>query len=97
MSNHELTQWNLTSQNKPFESAARADFPATPEGGCASVGPHPNFVSGLQVGEVDVTPLSTSRASTLVNRSVWLDVESPDWSCSARSPCGGRSRWSQFA
>jgi Domain of unknown function (DUF3291) len=76
MSSHELAQLNVALMKEPLESPAMADFVANLDRINALAESSPGFLWRLQTEEGDATALRPLGASTLVNMSVWRDIES---------------------
>lgn len=76
MSNHELAQLNVAVMKEPLESPSMADFVANLDRINALAEASPGFVWRLQTDGGDATALRPMGEDTLVNVSVWQDVES---------------------
>ena len=76
MSQYELAQLNIAVMKEPLESPTMADFVANLERINALAEKSAGFVWRLQTEEGDATALRPLGESTLVNMSVWRDVES---------------------
>jgi hypothetical protein len=76
MSNYELAQLNVAVMREPLESPRMAEFVANLERINALAEASPGFVWRLQTEEGDATALRPMGEDTLVNVSVWQDVES---------------------
>jgi heme-degrading monooxygenase HmoA len=76
MSAYELAQLNIARMKEPLESPTMADFVANLDRINALAESSPGFVWRLQTAEGDATALRPLGADTLVNVSVWRDVES---------------------
>jgi hypothetical protein len=76
MSTHELAQLNIALMKEPLESPGMADFVANLDRINALAERSPGFVWRLQTEEGDATALRPLGEDTLVNVSVWKDVES---------------------
>ena len=72
---HELAQLNIALMREPLESPAMADFVANLERINALAERSPGFVWRLQTAQGDATALRPLGEDTLVNVSVWRDVE----------------------
>ena len=75
MSACELAQLNIAVMKEPLESPAMADFVANLDRINALAESSPGFVWRLQTEEGDATALRPLGDDTLVNVSVWKDVE----------------------
>jgi hypothetical protein len=76
MSAYELAQLNIAVMKEPLESPGMADFVANLDRINALAESSPGFVWRLQTEEGDATAVRPMGADTLVNMSVWGDVES---------------------
>jgi hypothetical protein len=76
MSAYELAQLNIALMREPLESPRMADFVASLDQINALAESSPGFVWRLQTEEGDATALRPLGEDTLVNVSVWRDVES---------------------
>jgi len=76
MSRHELAQLNIATMKEPLKSPGMADFVANLDRINALADGSPGFVWRLQSDEGDATALRPLGDSTLVNMSVWRDIES---------------------
>lgn len=76
MSAYELAQLNIAVMKEPLESPAMADFVANLDRINALAENSPGYVWRLQTEEGDATALRPLGDDTLVNVSVWKDVES---------------------
>jgi len=76
MSNYELAQLNVAIMKEPLESPRLADFVANLDRINALAEASPGFVWRLQTEEGDATALRPMGEDTLVNISVWQDVDS---------------------
>jgi hypothetical protein len=76
MSAYELAQLNIARMKEPLESPTMADFVANLERINALAESSPGFVWRLQTEEGDATALRPLGDDTLVNVSIWRDVES---------------------
>ncbi len=76
MSDYELAQLNIAIMKEPLDSPSMADFVANLDRINALADGSPGFVWRLQSEEGDATALRPLGAETLVNMSVWQDVES---------------------
>ena len=76
MSAYELAQLNIARMKEPLESPTMADFVANLDRINALAESSPGFVWRLQTAEGDATALRPLGADTLVNVSVWRDVDS---------------------
>ncbi len=76
MSAYELAQLNIALMKEPLESPRMADFVANLDRINALAESSPGFVWRLQTEEGDATALRPLGEDTLVNVSVWRDVES---------------------
>jgi heme-degrading monooxygenase HmoA len=76
MSRFELAQLNIATMREPLESPAMADFVANLDRINALAESQPGFVWRLQTEEGDATALRPLGDDTLVNVSVWRDLES---------------------
>jgi hypothetical protein len=76
MSAYELAQLNVAIMKEPLESPRMADFVANLERINALAENSPGFVWRLQTEAGDATSLRPLGESTLVNVSVWRDVDS---------------------
>ena len=75
MSGFELAQLNVALMKEPLESPGMADFVANLDRINAVADSAPGFVWRLQTEEGDATALRPLGELTLVNMSVWRDVE----------------------
>jgi len=78
MSAYELAQLNIAIMKEPLESPGMADFVANLDRINALAEASPGFVWRLQTEEGDATAMRPLGEQTLVNMSVWRDVESLD-------------------
>ena len=76
MSAYELAQLNVALMKEPLESPAMADFVANLDRINALAESSPGFVWRLQTEDGNATGLRPLGEDTLVNVSVWKDVES---------------------
>ena len=76
MSQYELAQLNVAIMKEPLQSPGMADFVANLDRINALAEASPGFVWRLQTEEGDATALRPMGENTLVNMSVWRDVES---------------------
>jgi uncharacterized protein DUF3291 len=76
MSSYELAQLNIAVMKEPLESPAMVDFVTSLERINALAESSPGFVWRLKTEAGDATALRPLGAETLVNMSVWRDVES---------------------
>ena len=76
MSAYELAQLNIAVMREPLESPGMADFVANLEKINALAEAFPGYLWRLQSDEGDATAFRPLGAMTLVNMSVWKDVES---------------------
>ncbi len=76
MSTYELAQLNIASMKEPLESPRMADFVANLDRINALAEASPGFVWRLQTEEGDATAMRPMGEDTLVNISVWQDVDS---------------------
>jgi hypothetical protein len=76
MSAYELAQLNIALMKEPLDSPGMADFVANLDRINALAESSPGFVWRLQTEEGDATALRPLGEGTLVNVSVWRDVES---------------------
>jgi hypothetical protein len=76
MSQWQLAQLNIAAMNTPFEAPEMADFVNNLERINQLADESPGFVWRLQTEEGDATALRPFGEDTLVNLSVWRDVES---------------------
>lgn len=76
MSAYQLAQLNIASMKYPLDSPGMADFVNNLEHINALADSTPGFVWRLQTEEGDATSLKPLGDQTLVNMSVWKDVES---------------------
>lgn len=76
MSTYELAQLNVARMKEPLESPTMADFVANLERINALAESSPGFLWRLQTEEGDATALRPLGEDTLVNVSVWRDVQS---------------------
>ena len=76
MPRFELAQLNIAIMKEPLESPGMADFVANLDRINALAEESPGFLWRLQTEEGDATALRPLGDSTLVNMSVWRDVES---------------------
>ena len=76
MSNYELAQLNVALMREPLESPGMADFVANLVRINALAEASPGYVWRLQTEDGDATALRPLGENTLVNISVWKDVES---------------------
>ena len=75
MPNYHLAQLNLAEMKFPSESAEMDDFHANIDRINALADDAPGFVWRLQTEEGDATSIRTFGENTLVNLSVWQDLE----------------------
>jgi hypothetical protein len=75
MARHELAQLNVAVMREPLESPAMADFVANLDRINDLAERSPGFVWRLQTDEGDATALRPLGEDTIVNMSVWRDVE----------------------
>ncbi|HKE40660.1 MAG TPA: DUF3291 domain-containing protein [Casimicrobiaceae bacterium] len=76
MSNYQLAQLNIALMKEPLDSPRMADFVANLDRINALAESSPGFVWRLQTEEGNATALRPLGEETLVNVSVWRDVES---------------------
>ncbi len=76
MSAYELAQLNIAIMNEPLTSPVMADFVANLDRINALADGTPGFVWRLQTEEGDATAMRPLGEETIVNLSVWQDVES---------------------
>jgi hypothetical protein len=76
VSKYELAQLNIAVMKEPLESPGMADFVANLDRINALAETSPGFLWRLQTEEGDATALRPLGEDTLVNVSVWKDVES---------------------
>lgn len=76
MSQHELAQLNIAKMVAPLDSPILADFVANLDRINALAEQSPGFVWRLQTEEGDATALRPFGEDTLVNLTVWADLES---------------------
>jgi hypothetical protein len=76
MSTYELAQLNIALMKEPLESPGMADFVANLDRINALAESWPGFVWRLKTEEGNATVLRPLGSDTLVNMSVWEDVES---------------------
>ena len=76
MSAYELAQLNVAIMREPLESPGMADFVANLDRINALAESSPGFVWRLQSEEGDATAMRPMGDDTLVNMSVWQDVDS---------------------
>lgn len=76
MSAYELAQLNIAIMKEPLESPSMADFVANLDRINALAESSPGFVWRLQNEDGDATALRPMGEDTLVNMSIWRDVES---------------------
>jgi hypothetical protein len=76
MTAYELAQLNVARMKEPLESPTMADFVANLDRINALAESSPGFLWRLQTEEGDATALRPLGDDTLVNVSVWRDVES---------------------
>jgi hypothetical protein len=76
MSAYELAQLNIAVMKEPLESPGMADFVANLDRINALAETSPGYVWRLQSDEGDATAFRPLGDMTLVNMSVWKDVES---------------------
>ena len=76
MSAYELAQLNVAIMKEPLESPGMADFVANLDRINALAENSPGFVWRLQTEEGDATAMRPMGDDTLINVSVWQDVES---------------------
>jgi hypothetical protein len=73
---YELAQLNIAIMKEPLDSPGMADFVANLDRINALAESSPGFVWRLQTEEGDATAMRPMGEDTLVNMSVWQDVES---------------------
>lgn len=73
---HELAQLNIAIMKEPLDSPGMADFVANLDRINALAEASPGFAWRLQTEEGDATAMRPMGEDTLVNLSVWRDVES---------------------
>jgi len=76
MSSYQLAQLNIAIMREPLASPAMADFVANLDRINLLADGTPGFIWRLQTEDGDATALRPLGADTLVNMSVWRDVES---------------------
>jgi len=76
MARFELAQLNIATMKEPLDSPGMADFVANLDRINALAEGSPGFLWRLQTDEGDATALRPLGDSTLVNMSVWRDIES---------------------
>ncbi|MFN7309649.1 MAG: DUF3291 domain-containing protein [bacterium] len=76
MSQYELAQLNIATMKEPLDSPLMTDFVANLDRINALAEQAPGFVWRLQTEEGDATALRPLGENTLVNVSVWRDVQS---------------------
>lgn len=76
MSRHELAQLNIAVMKEPLESPSMADFVANLDRINALAESSPGYVWRLQTEEGDATAVRPLGDDTIINMSVWQDVES---------------------
>lgn len=76
MSAYELAQFNIARMKEPLEAPGMADFVANLERINALAESSPGFIWRLKTEEGDATALRPLGDETLVNVSVWRDVQS---------------------
>jgi hypothetical protein len=76
MSAYELAQLNIAAMKAPLESPPMADFVANLDRINALAESSPGFVWRFQTEEGDATAVRPLGDDTLINLSVWRDVES---------------------
>ncbi len=76
MSAYELAQLNIAIMKEPLESPSMSDFVANLERINALAESSPGYVWRFQTEEGDATAARPMGEDTLVNMSVWRDVES---------------------
>ncbi len=76
MSAYELAQLNIAAMKAPLESPPMADFVANLDRINALAESSPGFVWRFQTAEGDATAVRPLGDDTLINLSVWRDVES---------------------
>jgi hypothetical protein len=76
MSDYALAQLNIAIMKEPLESPTMADFVANLDRVNALAENSPGFLWRLQTEEDDATAMHPMGEDTLVNMSVWSDVES---------------------
>ena len=76
MSAFELAQLNIAIMKEPLESPSMADFVTSLDRINALAEAAPGFVWRLQTEEGDATAMRPMGEDTLVNMSVWRDIES---------------------
>ena len=76
MSQYQLAQLNIALMKEPLDSPLMAEFVANLERINALADSAPGFVWRLQTEEGDATAVRPMGEQTLVNMSVWRDVES---------------------
>ncbi|MFN7569838.1 MAG: DUF3291 domain-containing protein [Betaproteobacteria bacterium] len=75
MSQYELAQLNIATMKEPLDSPSMADFVANLDRINALAERAPGFVWRLKTDEGDATALRPLGENTLVNVSVWRDVQ----------------------
>jgi hypothetical protein len=76
VSTYELAQLNIAAMKAPLESPPMADFVANLDRIHALAESSPGFVWRFQTAEGDATAVRPLGDDTLINLSVWRDVES---------------------
>lgn len=76
MSRYELAQLNIAVMKEPLESPSMADFVANLDRINALAETSPGYVWRLQTEEGDATAVRPLGDDTIINMSVWQDVES---------------------
>jgi len=76
MSAYELAQLNVAIMKEPLESPSMSDFVANLDRINALAESSPGYVWRLQTEEGDATAIRPMGENTLVNVSVWQDIES---------------------
>jgi hypothetical protein len=79
MSRFELAQLNVAIMKEPLESPSMADFVANLDRVNALAEASPGFVWRLQSDDGNATVFRPLGDATLVNMSVWKDVEALNW------------------
>ncbi|NQV33862.1 MAG: DUF3291 domain-containing protein, partial [Phycisphaeraceae bacterium] len=75
MSAYELAQLNIAIMNEPLTSPSMADFVANLDRINALADVAPGFVWRLQTEEGDATAMRPLGEETIVNLSVWQDID----------------------
>jgi hypothetical protein len=76
MTTHELAQLNIAVMKEPLESPAMADFVANLDRINALAEASPGFVWRYQTAEGDATAMRPLGDDTLINLSVWQNLDS---------------------